>query len=44
MITVQRTESYKQWLKENPLHAMIAGDADDNEIDDQTPSDRKQTE
>jgi hypothetical protein len=29
VITVQRTESYKRWLEENPLQAMIAGDGDD---------------
>lgn len=29
VITVKRTESYKQWLEENPLQAIIAGDGDD---------------
>jgi len=31
VITVKRTESYKQWLEENPLQAMIAGDGEDEE-------------
>jgi hypothetical protein len=26
---VKRTESYKRWLEENPLQAIIAGDADE---------------
>ena len=26
VITVRRTENYKQWLKENPLQAMIASE------------------
>lgn len=30
VITVRRTEGYKQWLKENPLQAVIAGDGDDD--------------
>lgn len=30
VITVQRTEGYKQWLDENPLQAIIAGDGDDD--------------
>jgi hypothetical protein len=29
VITVKRTESYKQWLDDNPLQAVIAGDGDD---------------
>ena len=29
VITVKRTESYKRWLEENPLQAIIAGDADE---------------
>jgi hypothetical protein len=33
IITVKRTESYKQWLDENPLHAAIAGDADEDDED-----------
>jgi hypothetical protein len=35
IITVKRTESYKQWLDANPLHAAIASDADEDD-DDQT--------
>jgi hypothetical protein len=31
VITVRRTESYKRWLEENPLQAVIAGDGDDVE-------------
>eukprot|EP00980_Cylindrotheca_fusiformis_P031147 scaffold25894_cov279-Cylindrotheca_fusiformis.AAC.1 len=31
VITVRRTESYKQWLQENPLQAIIAGNADDGD-------------
>lgn len=27
VITVKRTESYTQWLEDNPLQAIIAGDA-----------------
>lgn len=37
VITVKRTESYRKWLEENPLQAMIAGDAgdeDDEEVDE----------
>lgn len=30
VITVKRTEGYKQWLEENPLQAIIAGDGDDD--------------
>jgi hypothetical protein len=29
VITVRRTESYKQWLEENPLQAIIAGDSEE---------------
>ena len=29
VITVRRTPAYKQWLDENPLQAVIAGDGDD---------------
>jgi hypothetical protein len=32
VITVQRTESYKQWLDENPLQAAIAGDEEDEDL------------
>lgn len=28
VITVRRTESYKQWLQENPLQAIIAGNTE----------------
>jgi len=31
VITVKRTESYKRWLEENPLQAIIAGDGGDDE-------------
>lgn len=31
VITVKRTESYKKWLEENPLQAIIAGDGGDDE-------------
>jgi hypothetical protein len=35
VITLQRTHDYQQWLLENPLQAMIAGDGDDDdEVDD----------
>lgn len=34
VITVKRTESYKQWLLENPLQAIIAGDGDDDPSSD----------
>lgn len=30
VITVRRTESYKQWLQENPLQAIIVGDEGDH--------------
>lgn len=30
VITVRRTSSYKKWLEENPLQAIIAGDVDDD--------------
>ena len=33
VITVRRTESYKRWLEENPLQAIIAGDADEAETE-----------
>ena len=29
VITVKRTQSYEQWLEENPLQAIISGDGDD---------------
>ena len=31
VITVKRTESYKQWLEDNPLQAVIAGDDDEED-------------
>lgn len=31
VITVKRTETYKQWLENNPLQAVIAGDGDEGE-------------
>lgn len=33
VITVKRTESYKRWLDENPLQAIIAGDGGDDEAE-----------
>lgn len=30
VITVRRTSSYKKWLEENPLQAIIAGDVEDD--------------
>lgn len=42
VITVQRTESYKKWLEENPLQAVIAVDADaDDPVLDHAPGGRK---
>ena len=29
VVTVRRTASYRAWLDENPLQAVIAGDVDD---------------
>lgn len=35
VITVKRTEMYKQWLEDNPLQAVIAGDGDEvEEVDE----------
>ena len=35
VITVKRTEMYKQWLQDNPLQAVIAGDGDEvEEVDE----------
>jgi hypothetical protein len=31
VITVKRTESYRQWLLDNPLQSVLAGDEDDDE-------------
>jgi hypothetical protein len=31
VITVRRTASYEQWLKDNPLQAIIAGDGGDDD-------------
>jgi hypothetical protein len=31
VITVKRTDSYRKWLEENPLQAIIAGDAGDED-------------
>lgn len=39
VITVKRTESYKRWLEENPLQAIIAGDGDD-ELAEGTATDK----
>ena len=33
VITVKRTEMYKQWLEDNPLQAVIAVDGDEEEGD-----------
>jgi hypothetical protein len=33
VITVRRTESYRRWLEENPLQAIIAGDVDEADSD-----------
>jgi len=38
VITVKRTESYKQWLLENPLQAIIADVSDDDADVEETPS------
>lgn len=35
VITVQRTEGYKQWLEENPLQAILAGYVDEEIIEPQ---------
>jgi len=34
VITVKRTELYKQWLEDNPLQAVIAGDHEEEEEGD----------
>lgn len=31
VVTVRRTESYKRWLEENPLQAIIASEVDEDE-------------
>ena len=31
VITVKRTQSYKKWLEDNPLQAIIAGDVEDDQ-------------
>ena len=36
VITVKRTKEYEQWLEENPLEAIIVGDADDGANHDTT--------
>jgi hypothetical protein len=33
VITVKRTESYKQWLDENPLQSVLAEDDDVDDVD-----------
>lgn len=39
VITVQRTESYKQWLEENPLQPVVTEDGDEElVIDDVEPN------
>ena len=40
VITVRRTESYKRWLEENPLQAIIAGDGDDELAEGAATEDR----
>jgi hypothetical protein len=42
VITVKQTESYKKWLEENPLQAVIAGDGDDDEEADAGTSQENQ--
>ena len=42
VITVKQTESYKKWLEENPLQAIIAGDGDDDEETDAGTSQENQ--
>lgn len=44
VITVRRTESYKRWLEENPLQAIIGTDDDSEVALEQTPGSRKQSE
>jgi hypothetical protein len=40
VVTVRRTESYKRWLEENPLHAIIASETDEDAVGDmETTSD-----
>lgn len=34
VITVKRTQSYKRWLEENPLQAVVVGDGDEGGNDD----------
>lgn len=44
VITVKRTERYKQWLEENPLQAIIAGDdGDDDQRDSPIPTDSRES-
>jgi hypothetical protein len=33
VVTVRRTESYKRWLEENPLQAIIASEVDEDTMD-----------
>lgn len=44
VITVKRTQSYKQWLEDNPLQAVIAGDGDDDgdEVDEAVAAQQQQ--
>lgn len=37
VVTVRRTESYKRWLEENPLQAIIASEAEDEEEESMGP-------
>ncbi|KAG7355919.1 hypothetical protein IV203_000605 [Nitzschia inconspicua] len=38
IVTVRRTESYKRWLEENPLQAIIASEVDEDEEDTMDPT------
>ncbi len=44
VITVRRTESYRRWLEENPLQAIIASEDDADAALDQAPGSYKQPE
>ena len=44
VITVRRTESYKRWLEENPLQAIIASEEDTDAALEQAPGSYKKPE
>jgi hypothetical protein len=44
VITVRRTESYKRWLEENPLQAIIASEEDTDAVLEQAPGSYKKPE